>query len=245
MQYGDFASVYDRFMDNDQYRKMYKHILAIWNRLELKPDLVLDLACGTGTLTTFFAKSGYDMIGVDNSLEMLAIARQKAEECGVDILYLDQDMREFELYGTVDSVICMCDSLNYLLEESDLERTFKLARNYLNPGGVFIFDMNTEYYFEKVLAQNTFSEITEDAAFIWNNTYNRDGRINCYDISFFVLNGKEMYRRFDESHHERAYDEKTICILLEKAGFNSVQFYDFSNLGEVKANTKRILYTAL
>ncbi len=118
-------------------------------------------------MTELLAKQGYDMIGVDLSDSMLDIAMEKRAQSGHNILYLQQDMREFELYGTVRAVICLCDSLNYLLEEDDLLTTFKLVNNYLDPNGLFIFDFNTVYKYETVIGDNTIAENREDCSFIW------------------------------------------------------------------------------
>ena len=141
--YTDFAYVYDTLMDNTPYEKWCEQVTAILQRHGIKEELVLDLGCGTGTLTELLAKKGYDMIGIDVSEEMLERAIEKREESGLPILYLLQDMREFELYGTVKAVVSVCDSLNYLLEDEDVIETFRLVNNYLDPEGIFIFDFNT------------------------------------------------------------------------------------------------------
>ncbi|MBQ7916190.1 MAG: class I SAM-dependent methyltransferase, partial [Firmicutes bacterium] len=133
--YQQFAEVYDEFMQDVPYSQWADYIEALWRHHGLQPHLVLDLACGTGSLTVELAKRGYDMIGADQSEDMLYQAREKAEEEEQEILFLEQDMREFELYGTVDSIVCTCDSLNYLLEDEDVQQVFKLADNYLDPGG--------------------------------------------------------------------------------------------------------------
>ena len=152
--YTGFAEVYDLFMDNVPYGEWSRYLISLLQEHGVSQGLVLELGCGTGKMTRLLAQAGYDMIGVDSSEEMLQIAREqewdnaehKVEEGTTripDILYLLQDMREFELYGTVKAVVCICDSLNYLLEEEDLLTVFRLVNNYLDPGGVFIFDMNT------------------------------------------------------------------------------------------------------
>ena len=138
--YQEFAHVYDEFMEVISYTEWADYIEAVWNKHEIKPELVLDLACGTGGLAVELSKRGYDMIGADLSVDMLEEAREKAMEEEQDILFLQQDMREFELYGTVQSILCTCDSLNYLLELRDLEKVFALVDNYLDPNGVFVFD---------------------------------------------------------------------------------------------------------
>lgn len=139
--YTSFASVYDIFMDNIPYEEWAEYLSRLLAEYEVTDGIVLDLGCGTGTLTELMAARGFDMIGVDYSEEMLEIAMEKRAESGRDILYLLQDMREFELYGTVRAVISICDSLNYITEEAELEEVFRLVNNYLDPEGVFIFDL--------------------------------------------------------------------------------------------------------
>lgn len=156
--YKDFAMVYDTFMDNAPYDKWLQFLIENFNKYNIPKELVLDLGCGTGTLTQMLSKKGYDMIGVDNSDEMLSIAIQKGMNDTQNILYLLQDMREFELYGTVRAVISICDSINYLLEEEDIVKTFSLINNYLDPGGIFIFDFNTVYKYESVIGDATIAE---------------------------------------------------------------------------------------
>ena len=143
--YTSFARVYDTFMDNIPYEEWAVYLTGLLNEYGVNDGLVLDLGCGTGNMTELLAKEGYDMIGVDNAEEMLEIAMEKREKSGHDILYLLQDMREFELYGTVRAVVSVCDSVNYIDEEEDLTEVFRLVNNYLDPGGVFIFDFNTLY----------------------------------------------------------------------------------------------------
>ena len=141
--YSSFASVYDQFMDNVPYEEWADYLTGLLGEYQVHDGLVLDLGCGTGSLTEILAKKGYDMIGIDNSEDMLQIAMEKRADSGLDILYLLQDMREFELYGTVAAVVSICDSMNYLTDYEDLVQTLKLVNNYLDPQGVFIFDLNT------------------------------------------------------------------------------------------------------
>ena len=141
--YTSFARVYDTFMDNVPYKEWADYLGKILKEYGIDDGLVLDLGCGTGSMTEMLASSGYDMIGVDNSEEMLGEAMEKRAESGHEILYLEQDMREFELYGTVRAIVSVCDCMNYITEEDDLFTVFKLVNNYLDPDGIFIFDMNT------------------------------------------------------------------------------------------------------
>ena len=161
--YSGFAKVYDLFMDNIPYEEWTDYVKELFAEEGIKNGILLDLGCGTGSVTELLAKSGFDMIGIDNSDEMLEIAMEKREESGLDILYLLQDMREFELYGTVKGVVSICDSMNYILEDEDLLEVFHLVHNYLDNDGIFIFDMNTMYKYENILADNTFAEDREES----------------------------------------------------------------------------------
>ncbi len=162
--------------------------------LRQERNTILDLGCGTGTLTELLARRGYDMIGVDNAEEMLQIAMEKRERSGLDILYLLQDMRELELYGTVGTVVSVCDSLNYLLDEEDIVRTFERVNNYLYPQGIFIFDFNTVYKYAVVIGDATIAENREDCSFIWENYYHAEQEINEYDLTVFVAEERAASR---------------------------------------------------
>ena len=171
--YTGFAEVYDLLMDNIPYDEWASYLAGLLEEYGVGTGLVAELGCGTGNITTRLAQRGYDMIGIDSSEEMLAIAREKQTEAEDEssILYLLQDMREFELYGTVNAVISICDSLNYIIEEEDLKQVFSLVNNYLEERGLFIFDLNTIYKYRELLAQNTIAENREECSFIWENTF--------------------------------------------------------------------------
>ena len=173
--YEGFAEVYDIFMQDTPYDEWTSYIERIWKHYGLKPKLVCDLACGTGNITTRLAAKGYDMIGIDRSDSMLTKAREKSPE---NILYLNQDMREFELYGTVDSIVCLCDSINYITDSDDLLEVFRLINNYLDPKGLFIFDINTIHKFRDILSDNCFCETTDSSAYTWENYYDEEENIN-------------------------------------------------------------------
>ena len=204
--YTNFAEVYDTFMDNVPYEEWAEYLLKVLEQYGIKDGLVLELGCGTGTMTEILNDRGYDMIGVDNSEDMLEIALDKRVESGKDILYLLQDMREFELYGTVRAVVSVCDSVNYITEESELEEVFRLVNNYLDPGGIFVFDFNTEYKYQKILADNVFAEDRDECSFIWDNYYDEEDRINEYELSLFVRSAEdpELYRKYQEVHYRES-----------------------------------------
>lgn len=206
-------------------------------------NTVLDLGCGTGTLTELLARRGYDMIGVDNAEEMLRIAMEKRERSGLDILYLLQDMRELELYGTVGTVVSVCDSLNYLLDEEDIVRTFERVNNYLYPQGIFIFDFNTVYKYAVVIGDATIAENREDCSFIWENYYHAEREINEYDLTVFVAEGT-LFRRFQEVHYQRGYRLEQIKALLTRAGLEFLEALDADTHGRVTKESERIYVVA-
>lgn len=242
--YESFASVYDIFMGDIEYSGWAEYIHNIWNRENFTPKLIADLGCGTGTISRIFAKEGYSVIGIDNSEDMLAQAKKKAQEEGLDILYLLQDMREFELYGTVNCIISLFDSLNYVIEEKELFKVFQLVNNYLHPGGLFIFDLNTEYKFETILGQNTFAQTTENAAYIWENTYDEAEKINEFYMNFFIKEKNGTYRREEEFHYEKAYSIDTILSLLSKSGLALCGVYDAYTFDAPKKDSERIYIVA-
>lgn len=238
--YEAFASVYDLFMEDIEYEHWVKYIHDIWQREHLEPQLVLDLGCGTGNITQLLAKEGISMIGIDLSEDMLAEAKHKAEQENLEILYLMQDMREFELYGTVHCILSLCDSLNYITEEQDLLHVFQLVNNYLHPGGLFIFDLNTEYKFKEVLGQNVFAETREQAAYIWENDYDEAEGINEYYMNFFIKQENGLYERKEEIHYEKAYTLETIEKLLRQSGLCLVGIYDAFTFLPPKENSERV-----
>ena len=218
---------------------------CVAENLAQERNTILDLGCGTGTLTELFARRGYDMIGIDNAQEMLQIALEKRERSGLPILYLLQDMREFELYGTVGAVISVCDSLNYLLEESDIVKTFRLVNNYLYPRGLFIFDFNTVYKYAQVIGDATIAENREDCSFIWENYYHEAEEINEYDLTVFVAGQKEgWFRRFQEVHYQRGYRLEQMMDFLGQAGLSFVEAIDADTHGKVTEESERIYVVA-
>lgn len=227
--YESFARVYDLFMDNIPYQEWCGYLTGLLKECGVTEGLVLELGCGTGNVTRLLAGEGYDMIGVDNAPDMLEIAMEKKEADQQDILYLLQDMREFELYGTVKAVVSICDSMNYIIEEEDLLQVFRLVNNYLDPKGIFIFDMNTEYKYREILGENTIAENREDASFIWDNFYDEEEQLNEYDLALFIpeeIQGETLYRKYEEVHYQRAYSLETVKNLLEQAGMEFVTVYD-------------------
>ena len=272
--YTDFAYVYDTFMDETPYEKWRDFIVgtiekygiskpvkgkltiketeasgqeAVQNSLKEEQNLILDLGCGTGTLTEMLADAGYDMIGVDNSPDMLELAMEKRDSRGHETLYLLQDMRKLELYGTVGTVISVCDSLNYILQEEELLQVFKRVENYLFPGGLFLFDFNTVYKYAEVMGDMTVAENRETCSFIWENSYYPEEEVNEYEVTVFVREGgasSKCYRKFSETHYQRGYTEEQMRRLLEAAGMKIELVLDADTLAETTDKSERIYMAA-
>ena len=225
--YTSFAEVYDTFMDNVPYEEWAEYLAELLQEYDIEDGLVLDLGCGTGSLTEILAAKGYDMIGADGSAEMLEIAMEKKAQSGHDILYLLQDMREFELYGTVRAVVSVCDCVNYITDEKELEQVFRLVNNYLDPEGIFIFDFNTEYKYKEILGEQTIAEDREDCSFIWDNYYYEDESMNEYELTLFIKEqDSNLYRKYQEMHYQKAYTLDAMRELIEWSGLEFVTAYD-------------------
>lgn len=243
--YTEFASVYDIFMDNVPYDDWADYIENLLKKNKIENGLVLELGCGTGSMTARLADKGYEMIGIDASEEMLSIARESSQEREHEILYLCQDMRTFELYGTVAAVISVCDSMNYILTEEDLLKVFTLVNNYLDPGGLFLFDLDTQYAYEEVLGDSTIAENREEGSFIWENTYYTEEMINEINLTLFIPEEEEaVYRKQEETHYRRAYSLDTIKRLIEEAGMEWVAAYDALSENNPKKNSERVYILA-
>lgn len=247
--YSAFAYVYDELMDNVPYDAWAEYLIGLLKENGVVEGLVCELGCGTGQMTRRLAAAGYDMIGIDLSEEMLDVAREQEygayegdfeeEEVEEDvaepsILYLQQDMREFELYGTVSAVVSICDSMNYMTSDEDLLSVFRVVNNYLDKDGVFIFDMNTEYKYKELMGDTTIAENREDVSFIWENLYDAEKRLNEYCLTLFAKaetededeEGPALYEKYEEVHLQRAYPLTEVKRLLAEAGMTFVAAYD-------------------
>lgn len=242
--YTDFAMVYDTFMDETPYELWKNRLVTMLGEDGIEDGLVLDLGCGTGTLTELLSEAGYDMIGIDFSQEMLAIAQEKRAQSGHQILYLEQDMREFELYGTVRAIVCICDSINYLLEKEDIITTFKLVNNYLDPKGLFIFDFNTVHKYRDVIGDTVIAENRDACSFIWENYYDEEECINEYDLTIFVKEEEELFRRFNETHYQRGYTLAEMKEMIQASGLMFVRAIDADTMEEPTDESERIYIMA-
>ena len=263
--YTVFAEIYDDYMNDIPYERWTGNICSILSEFGINEGLVAELGCGTGTLTRALAQAGYDMIGIDNSESMLAIAREYEEieaeddidevEADVDaegkkqktILYLDQDMRDLEFYGTVAACVSVCDSMNYLTKCEDLVSVLKNVNLYLEKDGIFIFDMKTRHTYKDVLGDSVQFEENDDSAIIWENHFDEETGIHTYDLTMFVGYevGKEfLYEKYKETHRQRSYSYEEVREAISKAGMELVRFIDADTLGEPTDTTERVYYIA-
>ena len=241
--YTGFAEVYDLFMDNVPYDDWCRYLEGLLRDSGIRDGLVLDLGCGTGNITERLAKAGYDMIGVDASEDMLSCALKKRDSSGSDILYLQQDMRSFELYGTVRAVVSLCDSMNYILDYGDLVKVFRLVNNYLDPGGRLIFDLRTEADYAAI-GERTIAEDREESSFIWDNDYDPETRENAYELALFIRESGDRYRKFTETHVQKAWRPEEIRRALAEAGLREIAMYDAFTRDPVRKDSGRIYVIA-
>ncbi len=242
--YEKFAQVYDLFMDNIDYEEWANYITDHLKRYGIEDGLVLELGCGTGTMTGLLADRGYDMIGVDNSGEMLAEAMEKRMESGQDILYLQQDMQEFELYGTVRAIVSVCDSLNYITEREELLQVFRLVNNYLDPEGLFLFDMNTIHKYRDILGDTTIAENRDEGSFIWDNSYDPENGLNIYELAVFLPREDGLYEKAEEVHCQKAYSQEEIEELIREAGMELLEVYDAYTGRPAADDSERLFFIA-
>ena len=240
--YSAFSDSYDEFMDEIPYSRWARYIHKTLCKHNVQDGLVLDLGCGSGTLTALLSDQGYDMTGVDASSEMLEKAVEKRGDR--NILYLQQDIREFELYGTMRAVVCTCDTLNYITDKRELKKVFRLVNNYLDPGGIFIFDVHTEFYYEHELGSRVFADVRDDNAYIWNNYYDRKTCVNSYCLTLFSESSDGTYERSEEVHYERAYDKVYISDALLDAGLNVLAVSDDYTDRSPGEESVRLTFTA-
>ena len=242
--YGGFAHLYDRLMTDVPYGAWVDYYFEIFRRFGCKTGLGLDLGCGTGNVTLELARRGCDMIGADLSADMLGVAREKAAEEGLNVLFLNQDMAEFELYGTVDFIVSSLDSVNYITEKNRLKKVFRLVNNYLDPGGLFVFDINTEHKLSSILGDNTFVSDGEDVFYSWQNSYDKRSRLCDFYLSFFEREADGRYSRFDEVHTERAYGVDEIIKMLEDAGLKPEGVFHDLTFNKPRKNSERLFFVA-
>ncbi len=226
--------------------KEYETVEDSEDALNEEKNLVVELGCGTGSFTQVMKNLGYDIMGIDMSPEMLNLARQKSADAGLDIMYLEQDMRELDLYCTAGTIVSVCDSVNYVLEDEEIIETFRLVNNFLYPGGVFIFDFNTLFKYRDVIGDTTIAENRDDCSFIWDNYYDDDSHINEYDLTIFakVDSEKELFARSVETHYQRGYTLDEMKGFVEAAGLSFVTAIDADTHEDPTDDSERIYIVA-
>lgn len=248
MIYDLLAPFYDKFNGDIDYASWADFIEKVIkeNYVDGKPELLLDIGCGTGSMTIELAKRGYDMTGIDYSAEMLDIARKRAADEGFSdkILWLMQDMREFELYGTVDVAVCCLDGINHLTGKSDLDRTLDLVHNYLIPNGLFIFDINGKYKFENIYSDQSYVMENDDAMCVWQNYYNAKTGLCDFYITLFCEQADGKYERYDEVQRERMYTLRAIKNALSRNSLEFIGAYSDFNFTDADDKAERIYVIA-
>ena len=238
--YEALAAVYDRLRGEVDYAAWADFFERCFKRFGISPSLVLDLGCGTGSMTLELATRGYDMIGVDASEEMLSKAMESMYKRGQGgVLFLQQDMRDFELYGTVGAIVSTLDCVNYLTADGDLDRCFSLAHNYLDPDGLFLFDVNTPYKFHTVYGDNAYILEDEGSLCAWQNEFDTQSGLCHFYLSIFSEQRDGRYLREDEEHLERCYTREQLTDALTRAGFADICFFGDFDFGAPTDSTER------
>lgn len=240
--YIDFARFYDGLMEDARYPERAEYFLKICRRFSHDPGRTLDLACGTGSLTRELFRRGVDVFGADYSPEMLSIAAERGYESEENIFYICQNMRSLRLPGLLDSCVCTLDSINHLINENDVRRTFKGVARHLNDGGLFVFDVNTPYKHLEVLSDNAFILENDEVFCAWQNTQGKD-LLTTIDLDFFEKDGSR-YVRYSESFSERAYTDSALREMLGEAGFEVLAVYGDLSFEPPGEREQRAVYVA-
>lgn len=241
-EYGSFAYVYDSLMSDVDYKKRTKYLSSLFKKYDRKPKLLLDVACGTGGFSIEFAKAGVEVIGVDMSDDMLAVAREKSAEEEVDVLYLCQKAEELDLYGTVDGAICCLDSLNHIIDYKTLKDALCKVSLFLEEGRLFIFDVNSVYKHREILGDNNFIIEQDDIYCVWQNEFCEKTLTTNICLDFFAKNEDETYERSWTEFSERAYTSEELEEALSEASFKTIAVYADLTEDEPEAKTDRLIY---
>ncbi|MBR0112987.1 MAG: methyltransferase domain-containing protein [Clostridia bacterium] len=242
MAYGKFAGFYDELTLNAGYDERAGYYASILASCGIDGGILLDLGCGTGSMSVRMAKKGYSVIGADISPDMLMLAREKAYEAGADILFLNQDMTELDLYGTINACISVLDCINHLGSPGQVKKAFERVSLFTEPGGVFVFDVNTVYKHRNVLADNTFVYETDDVYCVWQNSLLPEDTVEI-TLDFFEKHG-DSYMRESETFTERAYPLEDIRALLESSGFEVLSVYEDMKFTPVKEDSEKAVFVA-
>lgn len=244
MSYSYFASAYDSLTENVEYSRRADYFCSLLSENGINGGLLLDLACGTGTMSIEMSKRGFDVTGVDISEEMLSEAQNKKFQTGENVLFLCQDMRNLDLYGTIDCAICTLDSLNHLTSEEDLLKAFQNVSLFLEDDGIFIFDMNTLYKHREILGNNSFVYELDNLFCVWQNALQDDNKTVEITLDFFETEDGLSYERYQESFLEKAYESEIVKNLLKQAGFTFVNEFKELTTDTPDEKTERTVFVA-
>lgn len=237
------AEYYDMLMDDVDYNGWCSFIEDILNDYDCQPQNILDTACGTGNITIPMALKGYNLWGVDISEEMLTIAENKARNKKLNIKFVKQNMTDLELNKSFDAVLCMCDGVNYIIDEEALFKYFRTVYNMMNTKGIFIFDISSSYKLSNILGNNTLFQEKDDYCYIWENNYFEDEELLEMRLNFFIPQ-QDMYKRMEEYHVQKAYSEEYLVKLLAESGFQNIKTYDDMKLIKPNCKSERIFFAA-
>lgn len=238
--YEGFAGVYDALMDDVDYDAWAGYYLALLNRQGVAPKSLCDCACGTGSMSVRFAAKGIRVTGVDLSGEMLAHAQAKARGYGVQAMFVRQDMCELRLPRPVDALVCACDGVNYLLDDARVSAFFAAARDAIRPGGALAFDISSPYKLEHILGNGFFGEEREDLAYLWSNRFDPQTHVLDLDLTFFVEARDGLFRRFSETHRQKAHEPERLKALLEEHGFTDINIFGDKTFEPPKPDEARV-----
>lgn len=241
--YYHLAQYYDVLMDDVDYNDWCSFIEKILSMYDCKPHNILDTACGTGNITIPMALKGYNLWGVDISEEMLTIAENKARDKKLNIKFVNQNMTELALNKSFDSVLCMCDGVNYIIEEDALFKYFKIVNNMINAGGIFIFDISSRFKLTNILGDNTLFQEKDDFYYVWENSYDEEEELLEMHLNFFIPE-QGLYKRMEEYHLQRAYSEEHLVKLLTEAGFHNIRTFGDMKLEKPHQESERIFFAA-
>lgn len=243
--YGDFAYYYDMLTENVDYDKRCEYICDLLAENGISEGILLDLACGTGTMSLLLAEKGYDVVGVDGSEEMLTQAQEKKMEAGADVIFLCQRMEELDLFGTINAAVSTLDSINHVTDKKTVKEIFRRVSLFMEDKGVFLFDVNTPYKHREILGDNTFIYDLDEVYCVWQNSTDNE-LLTTISLDLFEKDeeDEETYYRYSEEFSERAYELDDIRKWLEECKFEVTAMYEEMTKDSVKADTQRAVFVA-
>ncbi len=244
--YGDFARFYDRFTKNVDYPARARYFDTIIQKYNPDAEILLDLACGTGSLSFELEQFGYDIVAVDNSYEMLSVAAEKRGEFESNVLFLCQEMSELDLFGTIDATVCALDSINHITDPEELQAVFQKVSLFSNWHAVFVFDVNTPFKHREILGNNCFTYEEGETFCVWQNSLQKDDETVDIFLDFFDKEPENgLYRRYSVDFSERAYEIDTLKEMLEKSGFTVQAVFDEDSFLPLRKDSQRAIIVAI